>query len=698
MAEMKASPRNKTLGKVADKLARLRDLANKYEVLPQVPLLGGTGIGDLLMGQAPEEISNWSYGNAPMQVPEMTRIPQMKTGRGQSVADAMFLGADVGALGGLAASLGRRGLSEFVGSAGRAGVVGPEPQLGVVKPKGGNWNDLMLQGALNPLKKPVVDPDTRVDRAIQYLDPATIAAVRANQAPNAAINSWIDKTLQKYVRNEMATPEDPVRLLAERGILHRPLDPDELLDDFGNQAWVSNEMANDRDLGGFPVRGMAKSDLAKVWENASDEAIWQNSAKSLLKNTTEKFGGKTPTEVMPWLEKVDPNTPVYSAFSLRGEGLGFDHLIDELTNAMNPDSGLPADLLLKYESLPKVTVPQAVERVAKINEWRAKQKVEADMMRAMNPATQVFKEYPDQGYKWVELRMPEATGKTITTDLTAESDPQFFIDRANEAAYEEGLEEGSDAFDDFVSSYIDAMPYDPETGRQIMSIGEDESAKALRDALKYEGETMGHCVGGYCPDVIEGRSRIFSLRDAKGMPHVTVEVQPPGMRNDALFDAGIDFEEQAAQEIRRQNPRIDDESDEYMMNVMDRAQELADEWNAKQAAVKQPRIVQIKGKGDAKPKDDYLPFIQDFVKSQQWGDVGDLGNTGLRRTRDVFNDTELEKLKNEGQELGDYLVPEEIDNLQKLFGQPPQNFAQGGLVTQYDPARIEALVSQLMDE
>ena len=40
-------------------------------------------------------------------------------------------------------------------------------------------------------------------------------------------------------------------------------------------------------------------------------------------------------------------------------------------------------------------------------------------------------------------------------------------------------------------------------------------------------------------------------------------------------------------------------------------------------------IVQIKGKGNKKPVDKYLPMVQDFVKSGNWGDVGDLHNTGL---------------------------------------------------------------------
>lgn len=47
-------------------------------------------------------------------------------------------------------------------------------------------------------------------------------------------------------------------------------------------------------------------------------------------------------------------------------------------------------------------------------------------------------------------------------------------------------------------------------------------------ALEQEGTAMGHCVGkdeqNYKADVRSGKTQIYSLRDAKGFPHVTVEV------------------------------------------------------------------------------------------------------------------------------------------------------------------------------
>lgn len=47
-----------------------------------------------------------------------------------------------------------------------------------------------------------------------------------------------------------------------------------------------------------------------------------------------------------------------------------------------------------------------------------------------------------------------------------------------------------------------------------------------------------------------------------------------------------------------------------------------------------PRILQIKGKQNRAPNPEYLPYVQDFVKSGKWEEVGDLRNTGLLRAPD----------------------------------------------------------------
>jgi len=97
-AEMRAIPKNETLGAVADFVGRVREMANQYEIKDWVPLLGGLGVGDLLVGKSPEEIENWAYGNLPATMPPPGTggyVPVMKTGRKQSVADTAMLGLDV---------------------------------------------------------------------------------------------------------------------------------------------------------------------------------------------------------------------------------------------------------------------------------------------------------------------------------------------------------------------------------------------------------------------------------------------------------------------------------------------------------------------------------------------------------------------------------------------------------------------------
>ena len=53
-------------------------------------------------------------------------------------------------------------------------------------------------------------------------------------------------------------------------------------------------------------------------------------------------------------------------------------------------------------------------------------------------------------------------------------------------------------------------------------------------ALDFESDNMGHCVGRgyYDVDVINDKTRIYSIRDERGEPHVTFEVKEP---EDSVF-------------------------------------------------------------------------------------------------------------------------------------------------------------------
>jgi hypothetical protein len=532
----------------------------------------------------------------------------------------------------------------------------------VVKPKGGNWIAGSVERAVDPMRVRVMgsDPATRLrDLDASYaqnleagvaIEPAFYAQQRAQLEPDAALNKWLETKLTKYIKNDMATPEDPVRLLAERGITHAR----------NYQApSLSNRVQLAREQAGFNPRGEAVGPEAVSWENRADRAVTQNQARDLLDDYAIDGSEASPwLNDNPWLAKVPPETSVNrlnSGLNI-GNDLGFNHLVDELKNSINPESGLPRELMLKYSDLDKVTVPQAVERVARINDWRAAQQVEADMVKAMNPATQVIKEYPESGTKWVELKTPDMP---------------------------EGWTEQVDALG--VKRLVGPKGEDTLPGNM-----NDPRRAALEDALKYEGETMGHCVGGYCPDVVEGRSKIFSLRDDKGRPHVTIEVKPG-----TYLDYNGWFKKQP-EEI--QNKIAERRLVDRNHNVYEGPEYLA----AREALP--PQIVQIKGKGNKAPNEEYLPAVQDFVRSGNWGDVGDLENTGLYRKSNFIDEFSPEKLDAIGQ--GEYLTMEEIKKMREGGAWKPIDtdpdldidpgvlgFAEGGYVD-YDPARIDEVMNR----
>lgn len=139
-----ASPQNAALAAIAQRLQAAKEFGNRAQI-PAIDM----GVGDLLLGQAPEEVREWSYGNAPMRVAgggTGSLIPQLKTGRAEGLADTAFLGADIagigalglkgaGALGRVAArqiptdapSESRRGFLRTVGGLGAAAAAGAAP-------------------------------------------------------------------------------------------------------------------------------------------------------------------------------------------------------------------------------------------------------------------------------------------------------------------------------------------------------------------------------------------------------------------------------------------------------------------------------------------------------------------------------------------------------------------------------------------
>lgn len=538
----------------------------------------------------------------------------------------------------------------------------PLALAGVIKEKGGNWLSGSVEGALSGLKKPhrisgqsledltgnttlwtnymnvprsergnsfsewVIKQHPELSESLNQLD------------PNAgAVNKFIDRQLTKYVKNEMATPQDPIRALAERGVLHYT--PEDFMS--FNRPNLNAHMKRLRKEYGFPPNGLATTNAGKNWELISDTAAEPQRLDHVLINISQKR-----LEENPILNSLPPDTLINNKDIFNPVGslattntLGFDHLIDELSNAINPQSDLPRHLQFPAERLDKVSVPQAVERVSQINAWRAAQKAESDAQKANNAATFLHKDYPDKGFKWVELKNPETVpeGWTVHKTLNGES---FYMD---------------------------------PSGRKVAV------NPILQDALKYEGDTMGHCVGGYCEDVASGRSRIYSLRDAKGQPHVTIEVAPKGV---VFSDVAKYLGEDKANELLNQGVGLK----EMIAMIPD---------------FKRPeQILQIKGKQNRAPNAEYLPFVQDFVKSGKWSDVGDLQNTGLRDIgQSKLNSAPYLELAEELFPGARYLTEEEASRLQEegiARTLKEKGFAHGGSV--HSSPDFDAILTALSRE
>ena len=543
-------------------------------------------------------------------------------------------------------------------------------QKGVIKLKGGNWLSGSVEDSLKPLRKKSMgqEPTERIkvlEERLQSpdIDPGykgtdefvqTVNHDLALQRRNAATNEFVDKTLTSYVKNRMASPEDEVRLLADRKVEELEKQKATALKEVakiraraekvraegprssgpeGERVWqtaVDNQLQNAdrletealaahesgmnhalhaprfaaRVVKNDRITEMGQSAPARRWETAADSQVQIKPAKKL-----KEYPGEVAKN--SWLQTTPDDVPVYnfSKFNTPAD-LGFDHLVDELHNAMS-DTTLPQNLRLTPEAVKQMSMEKAVSRVADINKWRAEQKIIAD--KELASKVDIVREYkptPElpnpQGLRWVEIKAKDAPL------------PEGFTVRpAKKGGYEVISKDGG------------LVAYGGTEKEAIKNANADD----LDKQLKYEGSTMQHCVGGYCDDVISGQSRVFSLRDSKGEPHVTIETGKDSVStNEGPWRSALGIDQQTMDALRSEWEALPRSTGGFYT------------WlNAKypDAFVDSQGIVQIKGKQNKKPADQYLPFVQDFVRNSphggQWSNIGDFENTGLINRAELYD-------------------------------------------------------------
>jgi len=301
---------------------------------------------------------------------------------------------------------------------------------------------------------------------------------------------------------------------------------------------------------------------------------WEELTDSIIKSDIETVAIKDSMPVKEPVYKISDRGKDHGDYSdtprLQAITSYLSHVGDYLRQNVPP------------EKLQQYDLVRAVKETA-VNDARVAKEMERAAAASMKDLP-VYKDYSAQnpgtlrGMKWVELKKPERLTEEQAKAVSPPTEAELDI-------------------------LVRTMDYDRDHARMSILIARDAAGKPIKSfytnewvtgstpeeahlagQLAQEGNQMGHCVGGYCEGVASGESKIYSLRDAKGKSHVTVEVGA------AVDEAGAEL------------PWT--------------------EYND---------ILQIKGKQNRAPNAEYLPYVQDFVRSGKWGEVGDLGNTGLHR-------------------------------------------------------------------
>lgn len=617
------------------------------------PSFQGLGLPQALQGAAQSVPStpvvlhgnaSVSGGPTPLEALGATNIPFQAAGdAAYSASGSPLVGAATQALAGVATpgAIGRAG--RYVGKAaadvlpgaleGLAGKMGAGP-LYAVKPRGGQW----IEPDLGSLMYDVANQEAQIPR---------------NQA--TPLSTYIDKNLRRWIKTSMGTTETD-DLAKELGIDYQPYgrhlpgaEGRYFHPVFGGATEHANPFDDVVDVGSagehsgrqlfFDLPHTEQSEWLKRY-HADPEVL----AGGLKLSPQDYYAQKTGATPKGWLGTVDPSTPVYSLVNDL-------NLPEPITQMMDYLRTVPP------EKLKSIAVPDALRQSKAYHDALAKKQTDA----ALSAGSLVtHREYPDSGFKWQEIVEPTE----LPPGYTARQIPNTDMHAAALKVKHQILNPAGEVIGE---------GYNPDRAVELAKM------KLLAQGLDAEGQMMGHCVGSYCDQVSGGGTRIFSLRDPTGKPHVTVEVAPG--KNLTAQDLPDDVRDHLAEQYG------DASREEF---------EAAVQRNVDARKIP-ASIKQIKGKQNAAPVEQYLPYVQDFVKNSplgsQWGHVGDLGNAGLVRPRDQVNPDLFRRAT--GLDPESFITADEWKQHYKRIGgpksayyEPPEEgHAAGGPVV--DPLRKE---------
>jgi hypothetical protein len=584
---LKEIPRGKISGKIADILKPASEFLGKYEVLPQVPLLGGTSVAELTGVEGIQTLADdISRGYRPIRNLERGKL--QTSFFDPRLVDAVDLGTT--ALGGvgLAKNLGKtaikEGMRQIQTGEGMLGRNVMNPRMNIIKDPGG-----MLVGGEKALDDELISIKKNEALNVDMTGANTLPEMFARREvapkdPNAvALNSWVDTKVRKYIRNQAGSKDDPILKAIESGVEHsfqRPM---------GDLKYNTKYK---RRLFGKPEEGIAQTDLGKDWEYTVDSIfnpIKSSDIKDILQRNKDLPPSDASDKFLASVLRTEHNLPIYNKQDLENLKL-INQIPDETVYGLNPEitnrlglnhmtDVIMSDLesgRLKPEQLNQMSMEKAIRRVAEFDAEQAKiaSKAEADTIKDLP----IYNTY-DQGYKWIELNHP--TDELIT-----------------------------------------------------------------RKALTSESDQMGHCVGRlakYREGIENGTKRIYSLRDANNKPHITIEediyrnpdafvkANAETIANDPDL-AKIKYSDDV--DYRYGDARLtDDELNNNFIGELIRTMKKKGLPINEDPSTTYSIINQVKGKENTRPNEKYQSYLTDFLKNSpikhEIAEIKELQNTNI---------------------------------------------------------------------
>ena len=498
-------------------------------------------------------------------------------------------------------------------------AMGANTQANVIKPKGGNWIGGDVEQALDPLITKGIISNREVPYGPEF-DSAIIQRI-ADLKQTASIPGYTGGAGRVASMLE-ADLQDAVS--AQNRVKNAAINK-----------WVQSNLTNyvKKDMGtpDDPVRKLAEQGVSHLPRDLQNvEMTW---TPEELAGTRKRFGfpeeetATHPTAKM-WEQMADemiaPSRATEFGEKARQQNPWLEKLnpYDTVYETMR---GLPQALKFDHivdvlrEDLTTGRIrPEQLNKVSMEQAVRRTFEYDQELAKKMEAARQTSRaELPvykeyPEGLKWVELNRPG--------DFAAESDAMGHSVRG----------------------------YEPPKGSDDWTEGSGDSGYG------------GYGLGGW--DAIKsGKAKVYSLIDSKGEPHVTIEV---GAYQNQLRAEDLKPYKQAALEEAKLLPNGYTDADVRDIEI-------------RMAKENMPKYInQIKGKQNAKPKDEYLPFVQDFVRGSNWSDVRDFQNTNL---------ISADKIRQAGWDMTGvdkkYLTKQEYDDLLLNELNKPKGMKAGGKVS-----------------